>query len=923
MKILKYSVYTLGALLVLLIVGVGIFTATFDPNKYKDEITRVVKEKKDRTLAIPGAIKLSVFPKLAVETGEATLSEYKSDKQFLKVGRARLSLDLLPLLRKELVIDKIEVEGLDARVVKTKDGKFNFDDLLTKEKDDDNQQVKFDAQGFKLINAVLSYSDEGSGQTAKLGGVNVETGRLANGVPSKFKLTAGLEGTKPAVKANLDMSGEITFDLVAKTYVLKGLDGKAGVNGMGFTNANLVIKGAANADMTKKAVDASGIDIAFTGGFNQPGANGAAGTEISGADMKLSADTLKLNTETLDVAGTKISLAGNGMFNKEPFDIKLTAPTLVANGKKPSLQGEKIELQAKGRKGQQSGSVSVDAAKIDADLSVHRVALEGLNASGSGAMPGMLLNDFKAKVPKLQVDLSANQIVVDGVTFSANGKKDDSDFDFKVDAPRLSVSKDAASGEAITGTVKMTGKQAVDMKFSFSDVKGSGKALSVGKVALDIARAQFGETTINGGFNTALTANLEGKVFELAKIDAGLTVANPQMPMKSVKLPITGSARADLGKETAGVDIATKFDESSITAKAGVTKFAAPAINFDVAIDKLNVDKYFPPKPAAAKTSEPEKPIDLSALKSLNANGSLKIGALQVNNIKASNVVLNLKAAGGKVDVSPMSAALYQGTMAGSVSVDANRNAFAVRQNLNGVNINPLMKDFMDKDILEGKGTVALDVTTTGATPSALKRALNGTAAINLKDGAYKGVNLAKSFREIKAGVSLDKNKVQDAKKEDKTDFSEMKISAQIRNGVAESSDLDAKSPFLRLGGAGKVDIGASTMDYLAKATVVNTSGGQGAKDLAQLNGLTVPVKLYGPLDAVKYNIDYAGVAQSLATAAAKSKAEDLIKDKLGLGGKSGAQPNAQAGGQQSGSQSTKQSAEQLAKDKLKGLFGK
>ena len=46
---------------------------------------------------------------------------------------------------------------------------------------------------------------------------------------------------------------------------------------------------------------------------------------------------------------------------------------------------------------------------------------------------------------------------------------------------------------------------------------------------------------------------------------------------------------------------------------------------------------------------------------------------------------------------------------------------------------------------------------------------------------------------------------------------------------AATSNDLDAKSPFVRLGGAGTVDIGQSTMDYLAKATVVGTPAGQDA----------------------------------------------------------------------------------------------
>ncbi|HEX4327482.1 MAG TPA: AsmA family protein, partial [Burkholderiales bacterium] len=679
MKPLKYLAIAFGVLALVVVVGVGIFAATFDPNKYKDELTRVVKEKKDRTLVIPGNIKLAFFPQLGVETGAASLSEYKSDQPFLKVTQARLYVNIFPLLRKELVIDQIEVEGLEANVVRRRDGSFNFDDLLTKDDKKDNQDiVKFDAQGFKLKYATLNYSDEASGQTAKISGLGLETDRLADTVPSKFTLAANLEGDKPAIKAQLRIAGELTFDLKAKIYALKGLDGKINGSGLGFNNASLAVKGALQSDPGKKSLDASTLDLQITGGYSQAGVDGKPGTEIAGADIKLGADTLKLNTESLAVAGTKVSLTGSGNYNQEPFDIKVGAPTLAADGRKKALRGEQIKIEAKGRRGQQSGTVTLDVAKVDADLSVHRVALENLNASGSGAMPGVLLNDFKAKVPKLQVDLSADQIMVDGVSISASGKKGEDDFDFKADAPRLSVSRDSAAGEAVTGAVKMSGKDGLDLKFSLSDVKGSGKALSLGKVALEIARMQFGETVVSGGFYTALSANLEGRVFELAKIDANLTVANPQMPMKSVKLPVTGSARADLGRETAGADLSVRFDESTIAAKGSVVKFSNPAISFDLSIDKLNVDKYFPPRPAGAKSAEPEKPIDLAALKALNASGTVKIGALQVNNIKAANVLLNFKASGGKVDLSPISAALYQGTMKGSVALDANQNSYVV-----------------------------------------------------------------------------------------------------------------------------------------------------------------------------------------------------------------------------------------------------
>ncbi len=886
MKILKWLVIGVGALMGLLIIAVAIISATFDPNKFKSDITKLVLEKKQRTLGIPGNISLKVFPKLGVELGQVTLSEFKSDKQFLKLERAKLYVDLLPLLKKELLVDRIEIDGLVANVIKGRDGKFNFDDLLSKEEKQDDK-LKFDVEGIKLGGATVTYRDETSGQTISLAQLSLSTGRIADKVPGKIDLTAKIEGSKPTINAQLDVVGGILFDLEKKRYAFSSLEAKA------------------------------------AGSVRQAPEKGKPGLDLAGLDAKISAGELKVDGNTLAIDAQKLAVEARGTLDREPFELKLSAPKLAANGKTQAVSAEKLALEAKGRRGSDSGTVKLDAARFEADTANHKFAIEGLSASGSGAMPGLLLNDFKARAPKLLVNLGAGQIALDGVTLTAVGKRGDEGFDLKVDAPKLAVNKESASGEAITGSLKLTGREQVEAKFSLGEIKGSAKALTVGKIALDITQAKFGDTVISGSINTTLGANLEARQFDLPRVAADLTVANPQMPMKSVKLPISGSLRADLARETASADLSTKFDESAILAKVGVAKFKNAAISFDINVDRLNVDKYFPPKApsdAGKGAPPPEKPFDLSGLKALNASGTIKIGQLQFNNLKAANVSMVIKAAGGKLDVNPLNAGLYQGTLAGALSVNAATNAFAIRQTLSGVNINPLMKDAINKDILEGRGNVLLDITTSGNTVTALKKSLNGTTEIQLKDGAYKGINLAKSFREAKAALSLNKSKVQEARKEDKTDFTEMKISAQIKNGIATSTDLDAKSPFVRLGGAGTVDIPAGAMDYLAKATVVNTSGGQDAKDLAALKGLTIPVKINGPFEALKYDVQYGAVAGSLATEKVKDTVKEKLGERLGLGKP---QDKAAPAPGQPTAPAPQQSPQDKAKEQLRGLFGR
>ncbi|MFH1045234.1 MAG: AsmA family protein, partial [Pseudomonadota bacterium] len=230
------------------------------------------------------------------------------------------------------------------------------------------------------------------------------------------------------------------------------------------------------------------------------------------------------------------------------------------------------------------------------------------------------------------------------------------------------------------------------------------------------------------------------------------------------------------------------------------------------------------------------------------------------------------------LDVSPIAANLYQGSLAGALSMQAAATpAIAVKQTLTGVNVGPLLKDAANLDVLEGRGNVTVDVNGQGNTVSAIKKALGGNAAIKLTDGAVKGINIAATIRDVKSKLgALKGEKTQAANAAEKTDFSELSATFNIRNGVARNSDLSGKSPLLRLGGEGDIDIGNENLNYLLKATVVATAAGQGGKELADLKGVTVPVRLTGSFGAPQYKIDFSGMASELAKAKVEEKKEEI-----------------------------------------------
>ena len=509
-----------------------------------------------------------------------------------------------------------------------------------------------------------------------------------------------------------------------------------------------------------------------------------------------------------------------------------------------------------------------------------------------------VVSNMNVATGRVQADTAQKTATIDGLALSAKGMRGVDAFELKLDAPQLTLAPDKSGGDTVRLEAILSGpERQMRAVMTLIGVQGNADALHIGRLTLKLD-AKSGGTTVKGQLHSPVAVNVAAQTLALPQLAGSLEVASPKMPMKQVKLPVSGSVRVDAAQKSAALNLATQFDESKIAAKVTVSQFSPLALVFDLDVDRLNVDQYLPPKTreAAAKADKgaaKEAALDLSALEGPHARGSVRIGALQVSGIKLEKVNATVRLAGGQLDVAPLTMNLYQGSATGRLSVNAVGNSVAIQQNLAGIQIKPLMKDVVDKDLLEGRGTVVLDLRSHGSTVSAMKKALSGTAALSLKDGAVKGINLAQSLRDLQSKLGGKSDTIQQAKAGEKTDFSELSASFKVANGVAHNEDLAMKSPFIRLAGAGDIDIGTGQMNYLAKASVVGSSEGQGGKSLDQLKGLTVPVRLSGPFENLAYKIEFSSMVSDLAkarveekkqeiTTQIEEKAKDLLKGLLG-----------------------------------------
>ncbi len=829
-KLLKYAAYALGGLIVLALVVAGIVAATFNPNDYKPMIVKLVQEKKQRTLNIEGDIKLAFWPKIGANLGRISISEHKSDKEFAAVDGLKVSLALLPLLKKELIVDTIYVDGARANIVRYEDGTTNYDDLLS-EDESESEQIKFDVDGVIVTDSAITYTDLQAGNEIKLSKFNLETGHVALAEPFDVSTDFELSAKQPELNIAAKIQGNFMADPEQKHFVAKGLD--ASVQGDLAGGKGVVVKLSGDVDAKPETMEflVDGLKLAMTGDFD--GAKVAVDLaapalvvqedEVSGKEARLSltqekgSDSVKANLVLADVKGSPKALQSSGISG----DINAKQGARTVQGKFSSPFSGNLE------------QLVFDLPKLAGNLDVKDPALPG------GAMKG----DFALK---LHADVKQEQVK--------------SDFNLAIDTTRLN------------GDVAVAGFKQPNIKFNLNaDTLDLNKLL--GQPAAKTEKTAQGGDSKPADLSALKSLLLEGKV-------SIATIIYDKYRLSGLNMGI----KAD-GERLNVSPFAVKLDESQIKGSFGISRFEKPIYHFDVDIDKLDADRYIAKsetKPAAEAAGKPatDTPIDLSALKSINADGELRIGWLNLANVKSTNVRIKLKADDGVAQLAPFSANLYEGVMNGSLQVDARATPqIAFKQNMTGIAIGPLLVDAINNDMLSGKGNLNLDVTTSGATVNTLKKSLNGTAGLKLTDGAVKGIDIAGTIRGYKDKLSSLKGEASvEGDKTQKTDFSEMTATFNIKDGIARNDDLDMKAPLFRIAGNGQVDIGNETIDYLAKPTIVKSLAGQGGAGLDELSGVTIPVKVTGTFAKPKYALDFAGVA----TAIAKKKVIDKVGGEKG-----------------------------------------
>jgi AsmA protein len=348
------------------------------------------------------------------------------------------------------------------------------------------------------------------------------------------------------------------------------------------------------------------------------------------------------------------------------------------------------------------------------------------------------------------------------------------------------------------------------------------------------------------------------------------------------------------------------LDETTLNGELKVQSFDAPAITFALLLDQIDIDRYLPPATGqegaaegasgdkaagssggkgAGKSSPQSGELPLEPLRNLNLNGELRMAQLKAFNLRSRDVLIQIRARDGVLDISPLTAKLYEGAIDVDLKLDARKDTprFTVKESLTGVQAGPLLKDLTGDDPLLGTANVKADLNTAGSNVDEILNALKGTAEFSFKEGAINGVNIAALIREAQATL-----KGQPAPKQEQpnqTDFALMQGTATVTNGLVKNDDLILQSPLLRITGAGEVNLPKEAVDYMLTTKFVGSLEGQGGKGYQELEGLSVPVHVGGTFSKLTYAPDLGAVAKDAAKAEVEKRVQEekqKLEKKLG-----------------------------------------
>ena len=468
--IFKILLGLVGGVIVLLILATVLLPLIYDKEDLEKTIATEVFKQTGRQLSINGALDFSVFPWLAVEVSDLSLSNAEGfgDQPFAQISSARVGVALMPLFRKQIAVDEITLDGLDLALAVNARGENNWDDLAEGGETESVQAKqdgvsKFSSQrvaGLNIRDARIEFQDQQTGSHYLLSGFSMQTGALGDGKPVMLELTTLLEDLAAGDRVKADLAATVSIDLQAEQYT--------------FDEVELT--------MALETSDAPGDALAIR--IRAPRVN---------AD--LAAQTLQLESFTAQLAGLEAdgTLSARNILDDPAFSGSANIARFSPAEMMQALQLETPVTTDPEALQQARLSTSFAGSSSQITLSDFEFELDQSRFTGE-----MSIRDFDR--PRIGFDFTVDEIDIDRYLEPATEQPTDQAVQADVTMPREELQDQDVQGTLRAGKMRLAG-------LDFNDAE-LGLTIRNGKLRLNPVTAGF----YGGSYNGDITLDSSGAV---------------------------------------------------------------------------------------------------------------------------------------------------------------------------------------------------------------------------------------------------------------------------------------------------------------------------------------------------------------------------------------------------------------------------
>jgi AsmA protein len=460
---------------------------------------------------------------------------------------------------------------------------------------------------------------------------------------------------------------------------------------------------------------------------------------------------------------------------------------------------------------------------------------------------------------------------------------------------------DALAGESYSltdfnlATGRIGGGDPIDVRSSFDfelqpanlagdfSIETALVSVDDGVMLRDAKISTVGLDAVISGLDQGKDFHVQVDAFSLKALMTRLNIEPPVTadPDALGKIIFDGDLRLD-DDAIALTGVELVVDDTTFTGSMSVARSESGTISIDMTADEIDLDRYMTPAVDADGGGSEAVPVEIPVelIRALNVRGTLSVASADLTGMQFENVDLGLNVADGDLRLHPITADFFDGRYDGDVRIDASGNvpSLSVNENIQGVSLGALARAMFDQENITGTINGSFRLGGSGADLAAIQRDLDGSIEMELLDGAWEGTDV---WHELRRARALFRQETPpEPTLPARTQFSNVRATGPVTDGVFSNDDLVAELPFMRLTGKGRVDFAAGEVDYGLVARILEKPEFASALSPEELEDFTeaeIPLKISGPLTDPSIAPD----VEEMLKEEVKKKVEEELRERL------------------------------------------